>query len=135
MALSHAGTNKPFVSRDATTDPRLRQHTDLVATILNSLILKGRLVQVGMSEWDVYGPLPDQPQPADAAGLPSPMVLGTPMPVETFPWQALGAAAAAVGTVTSSGGTPNVHDEPLTDGASNFIFAAGDVVVVVGVPN
>jgi hypothetical protein len=31
--------------------------------------------------------------------------------------------------------TPTVHDEPLTDGGSNFIFAAGDVVVVVGVPN
>jgi len=27
------------------------------------------------------------------------------------------------------------HDEPLTDGASNFIFAGGDVVVVTGVPN
>jgi hypothetical protein len=29
----------------------------------------------------------------------------------------------------------NVHDEPLTDGNSNFIFAGGDIVVVVGVPN
>lgn len=27
------------------------------------------------------------------------------------------------------------HAEPLTDGASNFIFDGGDIVVVVGVPN
>ena len=27
------------------------------------------------------------------------------------------------------------HSESLTDGASNFIFASGDVVTVVGVPN
>lgn len=27
------------------------------------------------------------------------------------------------------------HSEPLTDGASNFIFAAGDIVVVTGVAN
>ena len=27
------------------------------------------------------------------------------------------------------------HSEPLTDGNSNFIFADGDIVVVVGVPN
>lgn len=30
---------------------------------------------------------------------------------------------------------PTVHDEPLTDGNSNFIFAAGDIIVVVGIPN
>jgi hypothetical protein len=29
----------------------------------------------------------------------------------------------------------NTHSEPLTDGNSNFIFANGDIVVVVGVPN
>lgn len=32
-------------------------------------------------------------------------------------------------------GEPLVHDEPLTDGNSNFIFAAGDVIVCTGVPN
>lgn len=32
----------------------------------------------------------------------------------------------------SGGGS---HDEPLTDGASNFVFANGDIVVVTGVPN
>lgn len=36
--------------------------------------------------------------------------------------------------------TPATHDEPLTDGNGNIIFAAtmtmgGDVVVVIGVPN
>lgn len=31
--------------------------------------------------------------------------------------------------------TSTVHDEPLTDGASNFIFAGGDIVVVVGIAN
>jgi hypothetical protein len=34
----------------------------------------------------------------------------------------------------------NTHDEPLTDGNANFIFAAtlttgGDIIVVTGVPN
>ena len=34
----------------------------------------------------------------------------------------------------------NTHDEPLTDGNANFIFAAtlttgGDIIVVIGVPN
>lgn len=32
-------------------------------------------------------------------------------------------------------GTPTTHSESLTDGSSNFIFAAGDVVTVVGVAN
>jgi hypothetical protein len=32
-------------------------------------------------------------------------------------------------------GSLNVHDEPLTDGNSNFIFAGGDCIVVVGIPN
>jgi hypothetical protein len=31
--------------------------------------------------------------------------------------------------------SPATHSEPLTDGHSNFIFAAGDIIVVVGVPN
>lgn len=31
--------------------------------------------------------------------------------------------------------TRSTHAEPLTDGNSNFIFAAGDIVVVVGVPD
>jgi hypothetical protein len=30
---------------------------------------------------------------------------------------------------------PSTHTEPLTDGQGNFIFAGGDIVVVVGVPN
>ena len=28
-----------------------------------------------------------------------------------------------------------VHDESLTDGAGNFIFAGGDIITVVGVAN
>lgn len=37
-------------------------------------------------------------------------------------------------------GGGNIHDEPLTDGDANFIFAAtlttgGDIIVVTGVPN
>lgn len=40
--------------------------------------------------------------------------------------------SAYVDSASSSGGT---HAEPLTDGNGNFIFAAGDIVCVVGVPN
>jgi hypothetical protein len=39
------------------------------------------------------------------------------------------------GPAGGGGGTPDVHDESLTDGNNNFIFAGGDVVTVVGVPN
>ena len=66
------------------------------------------------------------------------------------------AAPGAAGQLVPSGGTvgqvlsklsgtnydagwaaavPATHSEPLTDGNSNFIFAAGDIIVVVGVPN
>lgn len=34
-----------------------------------------------------------------------------------------------------AGAANSTHDEPLTDGNSNIIFAKGDVVVVIGVPN
>ncbi len=33
------------------------------------------------------------------------------------------------------GGLPVFHDEPLTDGNGNFIFAGGDCIVVTGIPN
>jgi hypothetical protein len=36
---------------------------------------------------------------------------------------------------TSVATASTTHDESLTDGASNFIFAGGDIVTVVGVPN
>lgn len=44
------------------------------------------------------------------------------------------------GTIHAVGGSGNVHDEPLTDGNGNFIFAAtlttgGDIIVVTGIPN
>lgn len=47
-------------------------------------------------------------------------------------------SSPGVVTVTNAGGT--THDEPLTDGNANFIFAAtltvgGDIIVVLGVPN
>jgi hypothetical protein len=29
----------------------------------------------------------------------------------------------------------STHDEPLTDGNGNFIFAGGDIIVLTGVPN
>jgi hypothetical protein len=47
-------------------------------------------------------------------------------------WRTHVHAGATVGHTHAGGG---VHDEPLTDGASNFIFAGGDIVVVVGVPD
>lgn len=48
--------------------------------------------------------------------------------------------ASATGSVAKSarrdhGHALTYHDEPLTDGASNFIFDGGDIVVVTGVPN
>lgn len=45
-----------------------------------------------------------------------------------------GAAAAPAFRALTSVDFP-FHDESLTDGASNFIFAAGDIVTVVGVHN
>lgn len=44
------------------------------------------------------------------------------------------------GTIHAVGGGGDTHDEPLTDGDGNFIFAAtlttgGDIIVVIGVPN
>jgi hypothetical protein len=53
---------------------------------------------------------------------------------------------AAVGVASSTGSAAKAarrdhahaltyHDEPLTDGASNFIFDGGDIIVVTGVPN
>ena len=53
---------------------------------------------------------------------------------------AAGAYIRATGAATASWDAIHAadygfHDEPLTDGASNFIFAAGDAVVVTGVPN
>ena len=47
------------------------------------------------------------------------------------------AAAAAAAAAANAGGIAalsGVHDEPLTDGQGNFIFAGGDIVVVTGVP-
>jgi hypothetical protein len=35
----------------------------------------------------------------------------------------------------AGGGAIATHDEPLTDGLGNFIFAGGDIVTVMGVPN
>lgn len=45
-----------------------------------------------------------------------------------------------VTTITQTGINNNTHDEPLTDGNANFIFAAtlttgGDIIVVIDVPN
>lgn len=51
-------------------------------------------------------------------------------------------ASVSSGVVTVVNTLPpnNTHDEPLTDGDGNLIFAAtlttgGDVIVVIGVPN
>lgn len=44
---------------------------------------------------------------------------------------ATGNSWGAIGVVA----TYPFHDESLTDGATNFIFAGGDIVTVIGVPN
>jgi len=41
----------------------------------------------------------------------------------------------AVPSGTGGGGAPTVHSESLTYGLGNFIFAAGDIVTLTGVPN
>ena len=74
-------------------------------------------------------------------------------------WSSGDAMAGSVGQLVPAGGTagqvlekasgtdydtrwatagtakPTVHTEPLTDGDSNFIFAAGDILVVIWIPN
>jgi hypothetical protein len=42
------------------------------------------------------------------------------------------AVAANLGLITNLSG---FHDEPLTDGQGNFIFAGGDCIVVIDIPN
>jgi hypothetical protein len=44
-------------------------------------------------------------------------------------------SARGIGSVSGGGGSSTTHDEPLTDGAGNLIFAGGDVVMVLGVAN
>ncbi|MHB1673766.1 MAG: hypothetical protein ACYCSP_05895 [Acidobacteriaceae bacterium] len=70
------------------------------------------------------------PQPATAALLGVVKPDGTSITVD------------ATGKISAVGGSgPTVtHDEPLTDGNANFLFAAslsegGDILVVTGVPN
>jgi hypothetical protein len=60
------------------------------------------------------------------------------VPVGTNGYPLIAASAVALGVqygaITVVAAYP-FHSESLTDGASNFIFAGGDVVTVVGVPN
>jgi hypothetical protein len=67
---------------------------------------------------------------------------GVPVPVNTpavsHEWLASYNAATGAFTQTRPSysdltGEPSVHSESLTDGNSNFIFAAGDVITVTGV--
>ena len=54
---------------------------------------------------------------------------GAMTPGSNAVWDASGNIISGVGGGTST------HSESLTDGASNFIFANGEVITVVGVPN
>ena len=65
------------------------------------------------------------PQPATAS------LLGVVRPDGTT----ITVAAGVLTAVGGGGGSSATHSESLTDGNSNFIYAAGDVVTVVGVPN
>lgn len=54
--------------------------------------------------------------------------------------ESTGSGDAGAVVVTASNGRidPSLigtHAEPLTDGHGNFIFANGDVIMVIGVPN
>lgn len=44
-------------------------------------------------------------------------------------------AKGRVTAAANGGGGGGTHSESLTDGNSNFIFAIGDIVTIIGVPN
>jgi hypothetical protein len=46
-----------------------------------------------------------------------------------------GSTITVAAGVISSASASTTHSESLTDGSSNFIFASGDIVTVIGVPN
>lgn len=57
-----------------------------------------------------------------------------------FPTGVVSAATSDGVTTITLDAVAHTHDEPLTDGNGNFIFAAtlttgGDIIVVIGVPN
>jgi hypothetical protein len=74
-------------------------------------------------------------------GLKGIRIIGTPtadLQVLVFKARSVSDTGVAFGDFVFqalAAGSLNVHDEPLTDGNSNFIFAGGDIIVVVGVPN
>lgn len=63
--------------------------------------------------------------------------LNTKVGANTAAIQQVNTGAVSVITGGGGGGTSSTgtHAEPLTDGQGNFIFAGGDIVVAVGVPN
>jgi hypothetical protein len=50
-------------------------------------------------------------------------------------WVLVGNLSGPPGSGSGGSGSSTTHDEPLTDGNSNLIFAAGDVIMVLGVVN
>jgi Concanavalin A-like lectin/glucanases superfamily len=62
-------------------------------------------------------------------------VSGQLVPAGGTTGQSLTKASGTDYDTTWQDAVPGTHSEPLTDGNSNFIFAVGDIIVVVGVPN
>lgn len=59
--------------------------------------------------------------------------LNTKVNTNTKAITAAAAVAGGAGTTVVNNLISIFHDEPLTDGQGNFIFAGGDIVVVTGV--
>jgi hypothetical protein len=74
--------------------------------------------------------------PQSSPGDPTQISFAVPAQVNAD-WNATSGLAQVLNkpAITSGGGPATTHAEPLTDGGSNFIFGAGDIIVAVGVPN
>lgn len=55
--LPGQGGRITLVPREVTADPRLRRHTEIVESILNSLILRGQVVQIAPGKWRILPPV------------------------------------------------------------------------------
>lgn len=111
------------------------QGTHVCATAPTS----GQVLRFDGSDWCPATPATGSVSPLTTKGdIWGYSTLDARVPVGTDGYPLVAASAVALGVqygaITVVAAYP-FHSESLTDGASNFIFAAGDVVTVVGVSN